>query len=54
MEYIDIINEETKLNEQLKKLEENYAAEVLKITTRLERLSKHKEDFQKGNSSTRC
>lgn len=51
MEYIDVINEETKLNEQLKKLEEKYAKEVLKISTRLERLTQHKEDFQKGNSS---
>lgn len=54
MEYIDVINEETKLNEQLKKLEEKYAKEVLKISTRLERLTQHKEDFQNGNSSTRC
>lgn len=54
MEYIDVINEETKLNEQLKKLEEKYAKEVLKISTRLERLTQHKEDFQKGNSSTMC
>ena len=51
MEYIDVINEETKLNEQLKKLEEKYTKEVLKISTRLERLTQHKEDFQKGNSS---
>lgn len=51
MEYIDVINEETKLNEQLKKLEEKYAKEVLKISTRLEELSKHKEDFQNGHSS---
>lgn len=51
MEYIDVINEETKLNEQLKKLEEKYAKEVLKISTRLERLTQYKEDFQKGNSS---
>ena len=51
MEYIDVINEETKLNEQLKKLEEKYAKEVLKISTRLEKLAQHKEDFQKGNSS---
>lgn len=51
MEYIDVINEETVLNEKLKALEEKYAAEVLKISTRLEELSKHKEDFQNGNSS---
>lgn len=51
MEYIDIVNEEAKLNEQLKKLEEKYTKEVLKISTRLERLTQHKEDFQKGNSS---
>lgn len=54
MEYIDVINEETTLNEKLKALEEKYATDVLKITTRLEELSKHKEDFQNGNSSTRC
>lgn len=51
MEYIDVINEETTLNEKLKSLEEKYAADVLKITTRLEELSKHKEDFQNGHSS---
>lgn len=51
MEYIDVINEETKLNARLKELEEKYAKEVLKISTRLEELSKHKEDFQNGNSS---
>lgn len=51
MEYIDVINEETTLNEKLKALEEKYATDVLKITTRLEELSKHKEDFQNGNSS---
>lgn len=51
MEYIDVINEETRLNEQLKTLEEKYKAEVLNISTRLERLAQHKEDFQNGNSS---
>ena len=51
MEYINVINEETRLNEQLKALEEKYKAEVLKISTRLEELSKHKEDFQNGHSS---
>ena len=51
MEYIDVINEETTLNEKLKALEEKYATDVLKITTRLEELSKHKEDFQNGHSS---
>lgn len=51
MEYIDVINEETQLNAKLKELEETYAKEVLKISTRLEELSKHKEDFQNGNSS---
>jgi hypothetical protein len=51
MEYIDVINEETTLNEKLKALEEKYATDVLKITTRLEELSKHKEDFQNGNSA---
>lgn len=51
MEYIDVINEETQLNAKLKELEEKYAKEVLKISTRLEELSKHKEDFQNGNSS---
>ena len=51
MEYIDVINEETTLNEKLKALEEKYAKEVLKISTRLEELSKHKEDFQNGHSS---
>lgn len=51
MEYIDVINEETRLNEQLKALEEKYKAEVLKISTRLEELSKHNEDFQNGHSS---
>ena len=51
MEYIDVINEETQLNAKLKELEEKYAKEVLKISTRLEELSKHKEDFQNGHSS---
>lgn len=51
MEYIDVVNEETQLNAKLKELEEKYAKEVLKISTRLEELSKHKEDFQNGNSS---
>lgn len=51
MEYIDVINEETKLNEQLKKLEEKYKAEVLNISTRLGQLAQHKEDFQNGNSA---
>lgn len=51
MEYIDIVNEEAQLNAKLKELEEKHAKEVLKISTRLEELSKHKEDFQKGNSS---
>lgn len=51
MEYIDVINEETQLNAKLKELEEKYAKEVLKISTRLEELSKHKEDFQNGNSA---
>lgn len=51
MEYIDVVNEETKLNAKLKALEEKYAAEVLKISTRLEELSKHNADFQKGHSS---
>lgn len=51
MDYINVINEETRLNEQLKALEEKYKAEVLKISTRLEELSKHKEDFQNGHSS---
>ena len=51
MEYIDVINEETRLNEQLKALEEKYALDVLSITNRLEELSKHKEDFQNGHSS---
>ena len=31
MEYIDVINEETRLNEKLKVLEEKYKAEVLNI-----------------------
>ena len=53
MEYIDVINEETTLNEKLKALEEKYAADVLSISNRLEELSKHKEDFQNGHSSTR-
>lgn len=35
MEYINIINEENKLKEQLKVLEEKYKAEVLNISTRL-------------------
>ena len=51
MEYIDVINEETKLKERLKACEEKYALDVLSMTTRLEELSKHKEDFQNGNSS---
>lgn len=51
MEYIDVINEETKLKEWLKACEEKYALDVLSITNRLEELSKHKEDFQNGNSS---
>lgn len=51
MDYINIINEETRLNEKLKVLEEKYNVDVLKISTRLEELSKHKEDFQNGHSS---
>jgi hypothetical protein len=51
MEYIDIVNEEAKLKERLRACEEKYALDVLSMTTRLEELSKHKEDFQKGNSS---
>jgi hypothetical protein len=51
MDYINVINEETRLNEKLKVLEEKYKAEVLNISTRLEELSKHKEDFQNGHSS---
>lgn len=51
MEYIDVINEETKLKERLKACEEKYALDVLSITNRLEELSKHKEDFQNGHSS---
>lgn len=51
MEYIDVINEETKLKERLKACEEKYALDVLSVITRLEELSKHKEDFQNGNSS---
>lgn len=51
MEYIDVVNEETQLNAKLKELEEKYAKEVLKISNRLEELSKHKENFQNGNSS---
>lgn len=51
MEYIDVINEETKLKERLKACEEKYALDVLSMTTRLEELSKHKGDFQNGNSS---
>lgn len=51
MEYIDVINEETKLKERLKACEEKYALDVLSMTTRLEELSKHKEDFQNGNSA---
>ena len=51
MEYIDVINEETKLKERLKACEEKYALDVLSMTTRLEELSKHKEDFQNGHSS---
>jgi hypothetical protein len=49
MEYIDVINEETQLNAKLKELEEKYAKEVLKISTRLEELSQHKEDFLNGD-----
>ena len=51
MEYIDVINEETKLKERLKACEEKYALDVLSMTTRLEELSKHKEDFQNGHGS---
>ena len=51
MEYIDIVNEEAKLKERLKACEEKYALDVLSISNRLEELSKHKEDFQNGNSS---
>ena len=51
MEYIDVINEETKLKERLKACEEKYALDVLSISNRLEELSKHKEDFQNGHSS---
>ena len=51
MEYIDVVNEETKLKERLKACEEKYALDVLSMTTRLEELSKHKEDFQNGHSS---
>ena len=51
MDYINVINEETALNEKLKALEKKYNADVLNITTRLEELSKHKEDFQNGHSS---
>lgn len=51
MEYIDVINEETKLKERLKACEEKYALDVLSISNRLEELSKHKEDFQNSNSS---
>ena len=51
MDYINVINEETALQEKLKVLEEKYAADVLNITTRLERLAQHKEDFQNGNSA---
>lgn len=51
MDYINVINEETQLNAKLKELEEKYAKEVLKISTRLERLAQHKEDFQNGHSS---
>lgn len=51
MEYIDIVNEEAKLKARLKACEEKYALDVLSISNRLEELSKHKEDFQNGNSS---
>ena len=51
MEYIDVINEETKLKERLKACEEKHALDVLSISNRLEELSKHKEDFQNGHSS---
>ncbi len=51
MEYIDVVNEETKLKERLKACEEKYALDVLSISNRLEELSKHKEDFQNGHSS---
>jgi hypothetical protein len=54
MEYIDIVNEEAKPKERLRAYEEKYALDVLSMTTRLEELSKHKEDFQNGHSSTRC
>lgn len=49
MDYVSIINEENKLNTQLKVLEEKYSAEVLLISTRLAELSQHKEDFMSGN-----
>ena len=51
MDYINVINEETALKEKLKTLEEKYNADVLSISNRLEELSKHKEDFQNGNSA---
>lgn len=51
MDYINVINEETRLNEKLKVLEEKYKAEVLNISTRLGQLAQHKEDFQNGNSA---
>ena len=51
MDYINVINEETRLNEKLKVLEEKYKTEVLNISTRLGQLAQHKEDFQNGNSS---
>lgn len=49
MEYIDVINEETKLKERLKELEDKYSTEVLKISNRLSELSQHKEDFLNGD-----
>lgn len=51
MDYINVINEETRLNEKLKVLEDKYKAEVLNISTRLGQLAQHKEDFQNGNSA---
>lgn len=51
MDYINVINEEARLNEELKTLKKNYDARVLNITTRLSQLSQHKEDFQNGNGA---
>lgn len=51
MEYIDVVNEETKLKERLKACEEKYALDVLSISNRLEELAQHKEDSQNGHSS---